>query len=902
MSDEQRRVALETTGVGVWSIDLITDELQVDERAAHVFDVGGTGRKTVRDIIDRIHSDDRETAEEAVRVAASPHGSGDYAQTYRLMRGDGSERWVEINARMLFEEREGGRDPVRFVGTVRDVNDRHVAERELRESEERLRIALDAADLGMWVVDPSTGDLLVDRRGRELFGLEDYYASDGGPYIERIHPDDRARVVEASARTLDPDAPDDYDVVYRVHPSEGVERWVSAQGHTMFEERDGKRTPVQFSGVFSDVTEQRAIEQSLRESEEQVRVALDGAQLGAWALEPDTGRIVADERARAMFDVGPDEEVTLALFFERVHPGDREEVSQAIERALDPDEPDAYEVVYRALVAPDVERWVEARGQAVFVHEGGTRRAVRFTGILSDVTTKKATERALLESEERLRTIFERIDEGYSVIEMIVDADGEPASYRFVEVNSLFEKLSGLSDPIGKTIHELLPGVEQSWIDMYARVGFGRETVRFEMESPAMGRWYDVFATPIEPHGRFAVVFRDATAQRNTDRALRESEGRLRAIFERIDEGYALCEILVEDERAVDYRFIEVNPLFETMTGLKDAAGKRVLEMVPDLEPHWVETYGRVALQGESMRFEQGAEALGRWFDVFATPVEPHGRFAIIFRDTTERHKAELAVERREAELRALNESLEARVAERTAQLEQRNRDLQYFAHAASHDLQEPLRKISIFAGMIADDYADRLDEQGRYFIDRVQNAAQRLGTLVRDLLAYSRVSSRGADADEVDLNDVAQTVLEDLELAIRDSGAQIQIDALPTIHADSAQMHQLLQNLLENAIKYRRPDHAPTIRLWADADDQNVRLMVRDDGIGIDPKHHERIFAPFGRLHGRSEYAGSGIGLAVCRRIAERHGGSIAVEGALEEGSAFIVTLPRTAPLSDAG
>ncbi len=715
------------------------------------------------------------------------------------------------------------------------------------------------------------------------------------PYLERIHPDDRALVEEATSRTLDPTAPDDYDIVYRVRPPDDAERWVSAQGHTIFEHRGGERVPVRFSGVFRDVTEQRAIEQALRESEEQVRVTVEGAQLGSWALDPATGRVDADERARTMFGLSVSEAKTLPPFVERMHPDDRERVSDAIGRSLDanPDLPDTYEVFYRVHPAPNVERWVEARGQAIFEGQGAGRHAVRFTGILRDVTEAKNTEFALRDSESRLRTIFERIDEGYGLCEIMVE-NGIPVDYRFIEVNPLFESMTGLHDAAGKTALELVPGLESAWIKRYGRVALEGESMRFEQGSDVMGRWFDVFATPVEPRGRFAIVFRDTTEQKNAERALRESEERLRTIFERIDEGYCLCEMVLDDEgKPKTYRYLEANPLFESLLGLSDTLGKTIHELAPDIEASWVDTFARVAFEGETVRFEQESPALGRWYDVFATPAKPRGRFAVVFRDTTERHQAEKAVAQREAELRALNETLEARVDERTQQLEQRNRDLQDFAHAASHDLQEPLRKISIFAGMIADDYAENLDEQGRYFIDRVQNAAQRLGVLVRDLLAYSRVTSRAADADDTDLNTVAQTVLEDLELAIRDSGAHIHIDPLPTIQADSAQMHQLLQNLLENAVKYRRPDHAPTIRVWAETGNRTVELMVQDDGIGIDPKHHERIFAPFGRLHGRSEYAGSGIGLAVCRRIAERHGGSISVEGQEGEGSTFVVTLP---------
>ena len=777
LGEEQRELVLRMAGVGVWTVDLVTDELLVDERAAYLFDVSKTGKQSVRDIIDRIHAGDREGVQEEVRRVGRPGQAGEYHQTYRIVRSGGEQQWVEVIGRMLFEKRGGEQAPVRFVGTVRDVNERFATQQALRDSKERLRIALDAAELGAWSMVPPMKALDIDRRSREIFGLEDDPTSRLADFIDRIHPDDRQRVQDAIARSVDPEVPEDaYAISYRTLPAPGDERWVDARGLTFFESEAGARRAVRFTGMLRDVTEQKQTEQALRESEERLAVALESAQLGSWSLDPGTERIVANARCLALFGLSALEGQALAPFVDRMHPDDRARVEEAIARSTAPGGSNGYHVVYRVHPSPGVERWIEAIGQAVFEDKAEAGQTVRFTGILRDVTEKHLTEQALRESEARMRTIFERIDEGYAVVEMIADAKGNPQSYRFLEVNPLFEKLSGLQEPIGRTVHELLPDVEQSWVDMYARVGFGRETVRFEMESPAMGRWYDVFATPVEPHGRFAIVFRD----------------------------------------------------------------------------------------------------------------------------TTERHRAEAEVEEREAELRALNETLEARVAERTQQLEQRNRDLQDFAHAASHDLQEPLRKISIFAGMIADEYNDRLDEQGRYFIDRVQNAAQRLGALVRDLLAYSRVTSRPGDTGEVDLSRVAQTVLGDLELAIRDSGARIQLDPLPTLQADSAQMHQLLQNLIENAVKYRRAGHAPVIRVWAETSDASVSLNVRDDGIGIEPQHRERIFAPFGRLHGRSEYAGSGIGLAVCRRIAERHGGSIAVEGDKGEGSTFVVTLPLHAALAD--
>ena len=247
--------------------------------------------------------------------------------------------------------------------------------------------------------------------------------------------------------------------------------------------------------------------------------------------------------------------------------------------------------------------------------------------------------------------------------------------------------------------------------------------------------------------------------------------------------------------------------------------------------------------------------------------------------------------------------SLEKQVAERkqaevalqvyAAKLEQSNRDLQEFTYVASHDLQEPLRKVLAFGDRLAQKYGDALDETGLNYLKRMRDASQRMQILINDLLNFSRVSTLAQSFTEVDLNTLAQEVLSDLENHIDRTKGHVEVSELPTIEADPTQMHQLLQNLIGNALKFHSNETQPLIKVSAQIKDRECQISVQDNGIGFDIQYLARIFKPFQRLHNREEYEGSGVGLAICRRIVERHGGRITATSAPGEGSTFIVTLP---------
>ena len=263
-----------------------------------------------------------------------------------------------------------------------------------------------------------------------------------------------------------------------------------------------------------------------------------------------------------------------------------------------------------------------------------------------------------------------------------------------------------------------------------------------------------------------------------------------------------------------------------------------------------------------------------------------------------------------EAALRVANDALEARVEARTAELARtnhdldvRNRELQDFAAVASHDLQEPLRKIQSFASMLADDGA-LTDDEMRHYVGRIGDAAARMSRLIQALLSFARVTTKGTAFTDVPLDDVLAHVLTDLDVRLSDTDGRVVVEGgpLPVVHADRVQMQQLLQNLLGNALKFHRPGVPPVVTLSGTSNGATATLVVQDNDIGIDAKYADRIFAPFQRLHSREAYEGTGMGLAIVRRIVDRHHGTVALDSTPGEGSRFTITLPLSAAAEAVG
>ena len=250
-----------------------------------------------------------------------------------------------------------------------------------------------------------------------------------------------------------------------------------------------------------------------------------------------------------------------------------------------------------------------------------------------------------------------------------------------------------------------------------------------------------------------------------------------------------------------------------------------------------------------------------------------------------------------ESELRKINAELEDKVRERTAELEEKNRELTSFTHIASHDLREPLRKIRTFGSMLISKAGDSLDGGQMDHIKRMQNAAERMQKLIDSLLAYSRVGKTGDNRKETNLNKSVEIALSNLESTINEKKARIVVGDLPSIPANRIQMIQLFQNLIGNALKYHKKGEVPEVKVYqrpVQPENKDLyEICVEDNGIGIDEQYVDQIFIPFQRLHGNSTYEGVGMGLAICTKIMDAHGGQISAKSRIDQGTTFTISLP---------
>ncbi|RYD32729.1 MAG: PAS domain-containing protein, partial [Verrucomicrobiaceae bacterium] len=296
-----------------------------------------------------------------------------------------------------------------------------------------------------------------------------------------------------------------------------------------------------------------------------------------------------------------------------------------------------------------------------------TAEEVRLAEATADRTwaalVQARAEASLRASEEKYYTLFDSMDEGYCIIQMVYDSDGKAVDWRFIETNSAFHKQNGLPESTGKKMKELVPDIEQKWVDLYNSVAVSGKSLRIEESSVPLGRTFDLYAFRVgKPEERkVAVLFTDITQRKKAERALAESEENYQTLFNSIDQGFCTIEVVFNEEGVgCDYIILQVNEAFVKQTGLVDVIGRRISEILPGHESHWYETYGEVVKSGESTRFENVSEELGRYYDVYAFPIgkkEEH-RVGVLFQDVADR-------KRREA-----NQELLVRVADRLADTE----------------------------------------------------------------------------------------------------------------------------------------------------------------------------------------------------------------------------------------
>jgi len=391
----------------------------------------------------------------------------------------------------------------------------------------------------------------------------------------------------------------------------------------------------------------------------------------------------------------------------------------------------------------------------------------------------------------------------------------------------------------------------------------------------------DYHSAPIVEQGEFTgvvVTFRDISERVRAEKSLKSSEVRFRVLAETANDA-----IVSADRRGNIIYFNRAAELIFGYRAREVSGAPLMILMAERFRDAHQQASARFLATKEERVVGKTVELVGQHKDGREFPIElsltswkagEETFFTGIIRDITERKRTQDAL------------------AEKADELEHSNQELQQFAYVASHDLQEPLRMITGYTQLLARRYQGKLDQDADEYINYAVDGAKRMQTLISDLLTYSRVGTRGKLFAAADCEAILKTTLTNLQIAIQESGAVVTHDGLPTVACDGGQIGQLLQNLIGNGLKYRN-SRAPEIHVGCKPEDGHWLFWVKDNGIGIDPQYAERIFVIFQRLHTREEYPGTGIGLAVCKKIVERHGGRIWIQSELGKGSTFFFTLP---------
>ncbi|MCE9561806.1 MAG: PAS domain S-box protein [Planctomycetes bacterium] len=902
-----------------------------------------------------LHPDDKARGE--ARWKQSYETGCEYEIEYRMRGADGNYRWYLGRA---LPQRDDSGAIVRWFGSSTDITDRRKAEDELAD---RARVAalragvatalaagsetlvalqgcaetlvhnLGAALARIWTLDP-TGVWL------ELQASAGMYTHTNGAH-SRVRVGDYKIGAIAATRTphLTNDVPND--------PKVSDPAWAKREGLVSFagyplivDDRvlgvvalfsrqkltDGVVTDLNpIAASIAQYVQRRRVEAAIRTSEERYRTLTEAIPQIVWNATPD-GEVSYFNHRWLEYTQLPLEGIRGKGWLAAAHPGDQERVLTS----------------WRNTVANAVAGTVDRFREEVRLRRGDTgefrwfltvavplRRVDgggvdQWIGSMADIHDQKTAAEVIRESEEKFRQLAESIPQ----LAWMTDADGYIFWYNqrwYDYTGTTFQEMKGwgwqaVQDPaeaprvIAKFKAHIISG--EPWEDTFPL-----------RRADGVMRWHLSRARPIRDEaGRVVRWFgtnTDITEQRELEQKLRAGEERFRTLTEAVPQmvwtANPTGEVTFFNRRWDEYTGMRLG---QNPDDRKPGEWSNVVHP-DDAEQLRADWQLAVAHQPErfsdEFRLKRASDGEYRW--MLSTAVPLRGAEGVVTEwvgsitdiDDQKRQSENLEWMVRERTAALVDEVEERRLVEQrvravAAELARSNAELEQFAYVASHDLQEPLRKIQAFGDRLRNKFRDQLPDGGKDYVDRMLNSAGRMRQLIDDLLSFSRVTSQSRPFVRVELGKIVREVVSDLSVRIEQTGGEVRISELPEIDADAMQMRQLFQNLIANALKFQRPDVPPIVEVQGElvtappleAGEPSIpscRLTVKDNGIGFDTKYLDRIFQVFQRLHGREEYEGTGVGLAICRKIAERHAGTITAASQLGEGATFTVILPVRQP-----
>ncbi len=811
-------------------------------------------------------------------------------------RPSGELVWLKLDSQPLFQDSQA--KPYAVVTTFSDLTERQAA-RSLRKQTEKnstpieqdLLLAISTSNDGFWNWNVSSKKVCFSSRWKQMRGYQDHEIGESEEeWLRNIHPDDRDRIKAAIEAHFTKKTPY-FQEEYRVQSKNGSYIWILDCGQAFWNE-DGN--VVRMAGSQTDITKRKQVEQALELSERRNASLARLAPVGIFRSDRIGNCIYVNDCCCEM--MGLSSEKSLGEGWARaVHPDDRDRVTSEWMQAVEKNLPFYSEC--RFLHGDGTIR--TAIAQAI-IETDEERQIIGYIGTLTDISDRKQAEVALRESERKYQTVFETIDEGFCVCEMLFDDSGKPIDYRFLEVNPAFEKMTGLERATGKTARELIPNLETSWFDIYGRVALTGEPVRFENQSIAMNRWFDVNAFHVgEPQShKFGVLFTNITDRKSAEIKLRASEERLSLALEA--SGMATWDIDLKTDKAIwSERFFGILGYEFSLGG--EATMKMWKSRVhPDDLPRVMQIMERAkeerSLYCPEYRIIRADNAEIVWLSSFGRFFYDEAgevvRFSGVAFNNTERKRFETE-----------REQLLKREQAAREEAERANRVKDEFLAILSHELRSPLNPILGWTQLLKTYKSDpkRLD-QG---LDTIERSAKLLLELIDDLLDVAKIL-RGKIAlnlAPVNLVRAIEGALETVSAAAsaKSIALETHLNPIGQVNGDLARLQQIFWNLLSNAVKFTNNGGKIEVRLSRVED--AAQITVSDNGKGIAPEFLPHVFEYFRQADSSitRKHGGLGLGLALVRHLVELHGGVVSVTSpGLGGGATFIVNLPLFKTKSD--
>jgi PAS domain S-box-containing protein len=868
---------VETTKEWIWAIDLEGRHTYCNPALKNI--LGYSAEEFIgKESLSFLHEEDLTLVQTLLQEKRTAR-EGWSGLVIRWRHKDGSYRYLESTAVPILDD-EGRL--IGYQGADRDITERRQADEALRQSEEDFRQLFDAESDAILLIDNQTGRILrANNAASILYG----YAHDDLLSLQNT---------DLSAE------PEDTQKVTRGTPlqSENVIH-IPLRWHR---KKDGTRFPVEITGRFfshqgrsvhiaaiRDITERKRAEEALRESRRMLETVLDSIPSAVFWKDRNFQYLGGNHTwLEAIGRKTADEVVGKSDYDLPWSKPEADSYREYDRRVMESGMPE-YDIVEPYRKADGTRAWAKTNKVPLRDSEGNI---IGILGTYEDITEWKHSEEVMREHEQRLASIYSTA--GDVLFYLSVEPDEQ---YRFVSVNPAFSKVTGfpVEQVVGKTVHEVIPEPSLGMVlGKFRQAIAEKANVRWEetSEYPA-GRLTGEFsiAPVFDKEGNcthLVGTVHDVTERKRSEEALRASEDKFRSIFENSPAGVAMMDL--------DGRYLMVNSAFSAIFGYSSreltAGGYIDLTHPEDVEQNRTIQQEVLAARGKNIRFTKRyihKDGHTIWANVGSTLIyDPDGNpmyFITHVLDITEQRRAE-------QEILELNSELEQHVRDRTTQLENANRELEAFTFSVSHDLRAPLRGIDGWSLALLEEYADRIDDRGRQYLQRVRSETQHMGRLIDDLLQLSRVTQQELQKENVDLSALAVSIAARLQEEFPQRKMEFVIQPGMIAQGDPRLLEITLTNLLDNACKFSAPRTIARIEVGRAGEENQHAFFVCDNGVGFDMAYADKLFGAFQRMHKASEFPGTGVGLAIVQRIIHRHNGKIWVETAPDKGATFFFTL----------